>query len=147
MEILEICNFYAILVYKEWVQTAKNWLFWKISSLEFCFYTLFVDKYSRICSARKLKFLCIFIFAHLQILRFQKPDIWQYKRKTGGRFCENLSKIFLCTKVKKFRTNFRAISRKLRFCAKICARKIYTNKVHRITLEKKGVCLGFEDWP
>ena len=38
------------------------------------------------------------IFAHLQILRFQKPDIWQYKRKTGGRFCENLSRIFFVRK-------------------------------------------------
>ena len=33
---------------------------------------------------------------------FSKPDIWQYKRKTGGRFYESLSLIFLCAKVKKF---------------------------------------------
>ena len=34
-------------------------------------------------------------------------------KKTGGRFCENLSHI------KKFSTNFHAISCKLRFCAKM----------------------------
>ena len=40
------------------------------------------------------KFSHVFIFTHLQILSFSKPDIWQYKRKTGVGFA-NLWFIFM----------------------------------------------------
>ena len=42
----------------------------------------------------------VFIFAHLQILRFQKPGIWQYKWKIGLSFAKiYLRFIFMCKSV------------------------------------------------
>ena len=62
--------------------------------------------------------------------------------KTGGRFCENLSRFFLCAKVKKFSTNFRAISRKLRFCAKM-RENLSARKFLRITYCQKLLFFRF----
>ena len=44
--------------------------------------------------------------------------------KQGVGFAKIYLGFFLCAKVKKFSTNFRAISRKLRFCAKISTNKV-----------------------
>ena len=73
------------------------------------------------------KFVRGFLIAHLQIFKFQKPEIWQQKRKTGT---------FLCAKLAKFATNFRAILCKSRFCTEmrdnLYARKFRRRvKVHR----------------
>ena len=57
--------------------------------------------YLEIVMLREQHTLFLEIFAHLQILRFKKHDIWQYKRKTGGRFCENLAQIIFVHKSEK----------------------------------------------
>ena len=78
------------------------------------------------------KFPGLFIFAHLQILRFQKPDIRQFKRKTGAGFAKiYLGFIFMYKNVEIQYTYLRANSGFARKCA-----KIFTNKVVYST----GIC-------
>ena len=77
-------------------------------------------KFSRICSARKLEIFARINFRaplHFQILITCYMAIETKNR--GSALRKFNSEIFSCAKLQKFGTNFRAISRKSRFCAKM----------------------------